>query len=342
MTGRTQRRVAWPDLAKGVCVSLVVLWHVTSKSFSELPGTDAWTGMWLALSAVLTPFRIPLFFAISGYFASRALARPWSDVLRPRLLNPYYLYALWLVIHTAVFSVLQLRTNTARDPLELFVYLMTGASNLWYLYALAAYFLIARVAGLTRATAVVSVVLAAAVSVVAYAELIPAWGNSEGLLRNLVFFLVPAFVPDVLRRVSATASWRLFGLALGAFLGCAVLRLTLGPWAAVPAAVTGVWLGTVAAVIGARWGSLAWLVSIGRQTLPVYVMHLPLLALLHAVVVRQDTAALGPVLVFYPVAATAFLLATCLLLHRALVAARLGVLFSLPAKRPVANAGSQL
>ena len=32
-------------------------------------------------------------------------------------------------------------------------------------------------------------VAAAALSVVAYAGLLSAWGNSEGLLRNLVFFL---------------------------------------------------------------------------------------------------------------------------------------------------------
>ncbi|MFC3686919.1 acyltransferase family protein [Aquipuribacter hungaricus] len=331
VVGGARVREAWPDLAKGVCVSLVVLWHVTSKSLGELPGAEAWTGPWSMLSAVLTPFRIPLFFAVSGFFAARALTRPWPTVRRARVLNPYYLYALWLCVHTAVFSVVALRTNTARDPLELLLYLLTGASNLWYLYALAAYMLLARAVVRSRTASVVAVALAAVVCVVAYAGVLPSWGNSEGLLRNVVFFLVPALAPRVLERAVAGASWRVLGLAVLAFLVCAGLRLALGPWAAVPAAVTGVWLGTVAAVVAGSWRTLAGVRWVGRRTLPVYVLHLPVLALLHAGVLRAAPALPEVLLAVYPLVATVLLLAVCLALHAGLQRAGLGILFSLPA-----------
>ena len=69
---RPRPRLVWPDLAKGVCILLVVLHHATTKHYVEvLPAGLAPVGeLWAGLSPALKPTRMPLFFVISGWFAS--------------------------------------------------------------------------------------------------------------------------------------------------------------------------------------------------------------------------------------------------------------------------------
>lgn len=54
MTPSTQKsRIAWIDLAKGICITLVVLYHVTNKH---------------PLAVQISSFRMPLYFILSGLF----------------------------------------------------------------------------------------------------------------------------------------------------------------------------------------------------------------------------------------------------------------------------------
>jgi uncharacterized membrane protein YcfT len=80
-------------------------------------------------------------------------------------------------------------------------------------------------------------------------------------------------------------------------------------------------LGVTAAGLVTRWERLtAALTSIGRRTLPIYVMHLPLLALAHAALIQPlssaSPAAQWITAVAEPVVLTAFLTSLCLYLHR--------------------------
>ena len=69
-------RVGWPDTAKGICIILVVLWHVVTKHAIEVAGAGPVTDAWVMLNAQLLPLRIPLFFLVSGVFAARAVLDP--------------------------------------------------------------------------------------------------------------------------------------------------------------------------------------------------------------------------------------------------------------------------
>ena len=88
----------------------------------------------------------------------------------------------------------------------------------------------------------------------------------------------------------------------------------------------------------ARPAAAALVGSLGRTTLPVYVLHLPLLALLHAAVLALPApAGTGTALlaVAYPLLATGVVTAAALAVHRGLLAVRLGALFRLPASLPI-------
>jgi uncharacterized membrane protein YcfT len=337
--GTSDDRLAWPDLAKGVCITLVVLWHVTSKALVPLPDAGGTaTALWSSASVLLTPLRMPLFFAVSGYFAARAVRHPWRAVARGRIARPYYLHAVWLTVHTAVLAVAPLRTESAGSVTEFLGLLVLDVSNLWYLYALALYFVLARAGSRWPfATLAAAALVSAAVLVLEP----PSWGNSSSLLQNAAFFLLGAYFPGAIdatarraRPATALAGCLAFAAASGAVHLVDAERVPLvGPGVA----LLGVWAGVTTAVVASRWRATGPLRRLGRLTLPVYVMHMPLLAGAVAALKLSGVQPGGWLLATGPAVATGALIATCLLVHRLLRLVGASFLFDLPG--PGASAG---
>ena len=327
---RSVDRLTWPDVAKGLCIALVVLHHVTGKHYvTALPADLAWlAGPWAWVTSALKPLRMPLFFVISGFFAAGALRRPWRQVVGARLASPYYLYVVWLALHALIFSVeTDLPMNRSRDGGELVLDLVYASTGLWYLYALAAYFLVLKVlVPLPRQW-----VLAIALTVTVVGALLPiAEVNRAAVLQNFVYFAVGALFPGVVRRVAAGRTrWVTWALAMTFFGLVAALR-----WLGVPVemlSVLAVPLGIRVAVAMTAWPALADAAGhLGRRTLPVYVLHVPLLALVHHLpgLLPTDVAPVAAAL--YPLLLTALLIGTSLVLARVLAAGGLGWLLARP------------
>lgn len=334
-TAPGSQRLPWADAAKGVCIVLVVLHHLVTKHY-DLVVPDGPTGtVWLAVTDGLKPIRMPLFFVVSGMFAAAAVHRPWRDVARRRLATPYYLYAVWLVVHAVVFTYATvLPMNRTQTLAELGQDLLLASTQLWYLYALALYFVLAKLLLHLDARAVL--VVAAAVS--ATTSLLPIEAaNRESVLQHFVFFLVGVLAPSLPRRIAELRGGHVTGALAAGTLVATGAAVVLGlPQSATTllVSVAGVPLAirlVVSASTRPWFAALAG--ALGRRTLPIYVMHVPLLSLLHHVVVplpEVPGAAGAVLLVVYPVAATAVITATCLLLHAILTRCGLGVLFRLP------------
>ncbi|MEV8376029.1 acyltransferase [Kribbella sp. NPDC056861] len=329
-------RIAWADVAKGICILLVVLWHVLMKHYLQIDwhiGGRA-RGLWGTLGEQLLPLRMPLFFAVSGFFAVRAVQRPWPVLLRTKVAKFYYLYALWLVVHTVVLSfVPDFGTERANSPLKFLAQLTITPSNLWYLAALALYFVIAKAAD--RVPTAIVLGLAFLLSATASAGLLDVPGNRAGVYQNLVFFLVGLHGKRLIEDLAARASWRrllLMGIPYAVLL--AVIHVfDAKTWFGLWPVVSGVAivLGVTAAGLVTRWHRLSdALASVGRRTLPIYVLHMPLLALTHAVLIGPLSSASPTaqwiVAIAEPVVLTAFVVTLCLLLYRFLPKA----LFDLP------------
>lgn len=337
-------RETWPDVARGVCIVLVVLWHVVTKHYqsvdweTSLPISAAWG----TLGEHLLPLRMPLFFTISGLFAVGVVRRPWRVLIRTRIAKFAYLYVVWLLIHTVVmWFTPSFDTARARSLTDLIEELTISPTNLWYLFALAAYFLVAKLtlrvptAWLLAATFLLSAAAAA--------HLVPLPGNRGQSLQNLLFFVAGLRLrPVVETYVRTTTALRatIALLAYSASLGAMVLlgaQRWFGVWPAVSVVATA--FGLAAAVLVAR--HLTWttrlMTILGRRTLPIYVMHLPMLAALDRFL-DGPPRALEPrataLAVLEPALLTAMLIGGCLLLHRMLVLVRLSALFALPTQLP--------
>jgi uncharacterized membrane protein YcfT len=331
-----------------MCIILVVLWHTIMKHYLQISWHTGLPlpGVWGFLGDQLLPLRMPLFFTISGIFAVNAATRPWRTVLRSRVARFYYLYLVWFVIHTSVLAAVPnfdtLHAATAPDVLE---ELTITPINLWYLVALAVYFVIAKATRGVNKWVVLS--LALTLSIIDSAGWLATPGDRGGLYQNLIWFLVGfSFKPRVLR-VADTATTRKLVASGGSY--CVLLAIMFvtrsqewpGVWSIVSlsAIVFGL---TAASMVGRLERVGALLARLGRNTLPIYLAHLPLLGLFHLLLLGPISRAAVSVQIlaalFEPIALTAALVALPLLLRGVLRRIHLGWLYELPefAKKPPA------
>ncbi|MGW4642822.1 acyltransferase family protein [Sphaerisporangium sp. NPDC004334] len=340
---RAAERMGWADTAKGACILLVVLWHVITKHYLRV----GWNlgvpipGIWGMLGDQLLTLRMPLFFTISGMFAAGAFHRPWRTVARGRVARYLYLYVLWVSIHTVLLGFAPgFDTAGAHGWAELAEQLTISPPNLWYLYALALYFALAK--ALRRVPAPVVIAAALVLSVVVSAGVLPTAGNRGSLLQNLVFFLAGLHLrPQVERFASTTGGRRALPAGLAYALALAMMAVTgtrhlpgVWPTVCVLATVFGVSAAPAVAAVPVIGGALAWL---GRRTLAVYLIHMPVLALLHRALVaplsHAGTQARYVLAVVHPVLMTALVVAVCLLVEAVLRKMGATWLFGLPTWR---------
>ena len=90
-------RVDWVDVAKGVCIIMVVMMHST-LGVEKAAGEPGWMGY---LVEFARPFRMPDFFLIAGLFLARRIDGPWRLYLDRKVLHFVYFYVLWLTIQFA-------------------------------------------------------------------------------------------------------------------------------------------------------------------------------------------------------------------------------------------------
>ncbi len=284
---------------------------------------------------------MPLFFTISGMFAVGAVRRPWRVLGRSKVARFLYLYTVWLLIHTALLALVpDFDTARATGPLDLLAQLTITPSNLWYLYALALYFAIAKAARRLPAAPVLGAALA--LSAVASAGLLEIPGNRGGLYQNLVFFLAGLYFRPLVERLAATApatpgrARRLLRRRPPGHDGHRRARLARR---LAGGCVLATILGVTAAAQISRWAPLGdALARLGRNTLPVYIIHMPLLALLHQALLPALSAGMDGRLrllltIAEPLLMSALLVWLCLTLHQGLLRSGATWLFDLPKSR---------
>jgi uncharacterized membrane protein YcfT len=128
-------RVAWIDVAKGMCIIFVVATHAT-LGVGDAMGR---TGFMHYVVEFSRPFRMPEFFMISGLFLSRVIDRDWRSYGDKRVVHFLYFYLVWLLIHSGI-KYQQVSGGTVAGFLEHLAYsLVEPFSILWFIYLLAVF-----------------------------------------------------------------------------------------------------------------------------------------------------------------------------------------------------------
>ncbi|MGM7671278.1 acyltransferase family protein [Microbacterium sp. A93] len=292
-SGVPSARAQWVDTAKGLSIVLVVLLHTSLwLRQTDMERIEAFSTLNLAFEDL----RMPLFFAMSGLFATKWLRSSWRELMRSKIVLLVWVFLLWqipIIVYRIIGGELLPGMVQTHLPQQLETWAwspLRANAELWFLWALVAFFLAGRL--LRRVPTGVLLLGAAAVSVLWSGVLWQGFAGWEpGEIRHLLgtgFHKAPAYLIFFLAAARGSSLVR-----------DGVARLPRTVWAAVAAGwfVAFVWLdvldghretigveffGQVCGVIGgvALAVTLQWipvvargLAHLGRHTLEVYVSH---------------------------------------------------------------------
>ncbi|MCE5288353.1 MAG: acyltransferase family protein [Nocardiaceae bacterium] len=322
-------RVDWVDIAKGLAMVLVVIYHVCLFMVARhLTPTD-----WNRLNGFLQPVRMPLFMLTSGLFAQKMIKMAWLPVLRTRVGLMIYLYVVWLFMFFVVHNLLpdEVRHRGYARASNLITGLYWPTNALWYLYAIAIFIVLAKL--LRRAPIPVQLGLALVSAV---------WIQYDNYVRfpfsnffeYFLYFLIGLHLKDLVIEIGRRASGALLVGGIASYAVFDLLKNVLH----VPAFKVGVSIAGVATavvissmLVGTHVGAV--LNKIGQNTLPIFLMFDMWIALWTWVLMQ------GPEFPGSPLVVTTLVVIYGLIMHRFLMWAHFRWLFELPrlpAKKKVA------
>lgn len=292
-TGSAEKpRYAWIDFSKGLCMVLVVLYHLSLWMETEVhhgPGT------WWIISDALNPLRMPLFFFISGYLSISALRRPLRES-RSRTIGLYYVYVLWTGLFLLRRWLPFLSTDAEPEVGQLALSLILPTS-FWYLYALPVFFLatkfLRRILGRRSVYALIPLALVSALSPLVQPftqDLLTAPFDAAkvpSVLANFLWFYLGVHGAALWARVGAQSGRALLVAAAGLYVTVYTV-MTLFHLELILETLLSCVALFAAALIATRVNMDSrvsrGLRRIGAQTLPVYIFHIVLISILSAAV----------------------------------------------------------
>ncbi|QXN74940.1 acetyltransferase [Gordonia phage Posh] len=332
----TQQRIAWPDAAKGLCMILVVLGHSAILFDQQASGR---ADFWLTVTDVFAPFRMPLFFLISGLMSVNALTRP-LDASRKRTVGLLYLYALWTALFLARLFVPGASDGEAPPNVVELVLSILLPTPFWYLWALPIYFALTWAAfrvlsPRARLWLIVPLVALSAVSPWIGAATEDAMRDPLDPLKlgpaaaNVLWFYLGACLPTLWFALMKRARWSYLAASIALYTVLIIpvlmwgvrdeVKVLLAPLALVISSQAFALLNMQSAAFRA----MQW---VGRSTLPVYILHLFAISIISAVISKAglvDALTAHPVIeILVPPITAAFLTVASVLIGRLILRSR--------------------
>jgi len=226
-----KQKALWINQIKGLCICLVVIYHSVITFYPHLEALHAPLSMllakcWVTFNLYLAPFRMPVFFFISGYLVRRYIDEvDWKTCLDKRLWSIIWVLALWGVLqwqaltHLNAWLAPERDLNTASnaayaDSLTGFITgMLTASTSLWYLYALVVYFTLCKLLSRWKLPLIG---LLALVSIAINFLPLPWWGMNS-VVRNMIYYSLGAWYGVQLMAWMQTRVWRRDALAVATF-----------------------------------------------------------------------------------------------------------------------------
>ncbi len=278
----------WINQIKGMCICLVVIYHSVITFYppilGQLQGNAVYLAkLWIYGNAYLAPFRMPVFFFISGYLVTRYIDQVgWRGCVNKRVWNIVWVLVLWGVLQWILISHINqwLPAGMEHDPRSNAAYastpgqfafsMITASTSLWYLYALVLYFIGCKL--LHRNRAVVFPLLIV-VSIAINFLPTPFWGMNS-VIRNMPYYAMGAWFGGQL--VTFMKGWRftqhplllLAALALAGVLYLSNINLPLSM-------LSILFIMKLFFSLEQRWGSRPHSLfnTIGSNTIAIYTTH---------------------------------------------------------------------
>lgn len=267
----SKNRIEWVDYAKGISIILVVLFHASSRNLDSIffhPVIDD-------INEYFRLFRMPLFFFLSGIFISKSLRVSLKDFIKSKVMYLLYLYILWAFIKYILLDLSRYLISSDAEYLTRILTIFTSPpATLWFIYALAIFFVISRI---VRNFPWIAFVL----SLIPYALSIQSGEHFDltfldNLARYYPMFLLGHLSLEVLRKISSKVKvYHLALVVLSFYLSGQVLGSSLDSNFVVILFMNifSILSGIIVSVLLTRTNHFEWLSYVGKNTLPIYVMH---------------------------------------------------------------------
>jgi len=266
--GTGPSRIGWMDALRGLSILLVVFDHSLYFALRTVPGAPE---PLILASQALNPVRMPAMVFLSGLLLSASLRKGPVACLEGKVRRILWPYLLWAVIHVSIWLAADPFTDTHHTPWEYVEILYAPPSHLWFLYDLFLFYVLAL--ALQRIPGGVLAVAALALSVVA-----APWPALQRFLFLYAFFCLG----DLAMRHSGR--WEVMRRSTPWLAGAAVLTLALGPaallpdplryqWQSVPMVLGALLLLSLLGEVLCRTPLSDILRHMGRNSLPVYILH---------------------------------------------------------------------
>lgn len=134
-------RDAWVDVARGICIILVVMMH-SALGVEKATGQAGWVH---AIVAWSKPFRMPDFFFLSGLLAAGVPAMTKRRFLDLKIVHFIYFYILWLLIITILRGATDIGAEATGLVSDFLFGLVEPFGTLWFIYVLPLFFIVLRI-----------------------------------------------------------------------------------------------------------------------------------------------------------------------------------------------------
>lgn len=284
-------RKAWIDFVKGIAILMVVYFH--AWLYLGHYGVEGLLGR---SKAIFELFPMPAFFLLSGLFAPRIATFTFAQVWKRRLAPIIWMYVIWSIVRALYYLLIpglngELGELSATNPISLALIFFWPSSSYWFLYAL---FLFTLAFWLLRKVPTwAAVPFAGIISALFTSGILDAhnigWNRIGALF---VFFIGGArFSPQIIAWVERTRLRFVIPLALAVgVVALAVLFLGLRgvPFLVLIGQTAAVAIGCVLARYLVRLRPLQFITYVGKQSLPIYLLHLYVIVLVCALIGLLD------------------------------------------------------
>lgn len=320
-------RETWVDVAKGIAIILVVLFHAIIFPIEVGLGR-----LWGTFAALLDTFRMPLFFFTAGLFAAKAISLPFGQLFRTRVARLLWLFVLWSTIWFVVFLFAPPLGDggIGSTPLEFALLLIWPNVSTWFVYGLALFFM---ASWLMRGLPVwLQLAIGVVIAQLFDTDLIDSPnGAHDKMGMYFVYFLLATHVGPRVRGLAPRVRWW-HALIATAVYGVAIVitaraELLQVPFVRMAVALLAIVAGCSVAIALSRWRAFGWLRELGSRTLQVYLVHFyPILAI--CLLIAPVAPSLQGVGVLLPPVLTVVAILTALGVHR--LTRRVSWLWDLP------------
>ncbi|KQQ22516.1 hypothetical protein ASF48_04860 [Rathayibacter sp. Leaf299] len=330
------KRIPWIDAARGGCVLAVVMFHFIIVIFEPAAPAGPVTTGWSLFGAALAAFRMPLLFAVSGFVVARRVRAGRGDRSNAaRVASSYYLYVVWLVAY-GLISLIPLAVNTDRitSPGDFLGQLLIPDTPLWFILALAVY--TAVLCSLPRARPAYVLAMLAVLSITAQAVLgFELWARVP---YYFLFFAAGVYLRPLIEQQAGRATPLRTVVSGGVFTVFFVLEQVVE----VPLANAVLFVardaaalsaGLLAVVLLCRVAPVRRVLSrVGRSTLPIYVLHFPLVMVAASFIDWTTVLESPATAAAAPIVGPAVIAVLCLVIYRLALRTPLRFAFRMPGR----------